>query len=179
MVARYFTYNELGPDGKNIAGPTLFVLRRSVLGSWVGARNLFHLSLYIISSRMALPQDPSTEGHRRPHVVRPAPVCMASQFIASVEIPPPYGCGYPGYLRPSSLIQMGTQNSTPQTPQMGYLLTEVTICHRIRPHTHWLWQYSAVLVTFRLLVSTTHDGTAILALALSLRGAGGAAAGCA
>ena len=33
----------------------------SVLGSWVGARHPFQLSLFLISSRMALPQDPSTD----------------------------------------------------------------------------------------------------------------------
>ena len=31
------------------------------------------------------------------------------------------------YLRVSSLIQAGTQSSTPQTSQIGYLLTEVMI----------------------------------------------------
>ena len=34
---------------------------------------------------------------------------------------------YPGYLRLPPLIQTGTQSSTPQTSQMGYLLTEVMI----------------------------------------------------
>ena len=29
------------------------------LGSWVGVRRLFHLSLFLTASRMALPQDPS------------------------------------------------------------------------------------------------------------------------
>ena len=33
----------------------------SVLGSWVGARHLFQLSLFLIPSRMALTQDPSTD----------------------------------------------------------------------------------------------------------------------
>ena len=32
----------------------------SVLGSWVGARRLSHLSLFLTASRMVLPQDPST-----------------------------------------------------------------------------------------------------------------------
>ena len=32
-----------------------------VLGSWVGERRLFHLYLFLTASRMALPQDPSTD----------------------------------------------------------------------------------------------------------------------
>ena len=32
-----------------------------VLGSWVGERRLFHLDLFLNASRMALPQDPSTD----------------------------------------------------------------------------------------------------------------------
>ena len=34
---------------------------RSVLGSWVGVRRLFHLSLFLTASRMVLTQDPSTD----------------------------------------------------------------------------------------------------------------------
>ena len=34
---------------------------RSVLGSWVGVRRLFHHSLFLTASRMVLPQDPSTD----------------------------------------------------------------------------------------------------------------------
>ena len=36
-----------------------------------------------------------------------------NQFIASVKKTPPYDSEYPGYLRLSSLIQTGTQSSTP------------------------------------------------------------------
>ena len=36
--------------------PALEVSRRPVLGSWVGVRRLSHLSLFLVSSRMALPQ---------------------------------------------------------------------------------------------------------------------------
>ena len=32
-----------------------------VLGSWVGVRHLFHLSLFLAASRMVLTQDPSTD----------------------------------------------------------------------------------------------------------------------
>ena len=32
-----------------------------VLGSWVGVRRLFHLSLFLTASRMVLPQDPCTD----------------------------------------------------------------------------------------------------------------------
>ena len=32
-----------------------------VLGSWVGARRLFQLSLFLAAPRMALPQDPGTD----------------------------------------------------------------------------------------------------------------------
>ena len=32
-----------------------------VLGSWVGVRRLFHRSLFLTASRLALPQDPSTD----------------------------------------------------------------------------------------------------------------------
>ena len=38
---------------------------------------------------------------------------------------PPYDSEYTGYLRLPPLIQMGTQSSTLQTSQIGYLLTEV------------------------------------------------------
>ena len=38
---------------------------------------------------------------------------------------PPYNSEYPGFLRVRHLIQTGTQSSIPQTPQIGYLLTEV------------------------------------------------------
>ena len=34
---------------------------RYVLGSWVGVRNVFHLSLFLSASRIVLPQDPSTD----------------------------------------------------------------------------------------------------------------------
>ena len=34
---------------------------RPVLGSWVGVRRIFHLSLFLTASRMVLPQDPSTD----------------------------------------------------------------------------------------------------------------------
>ena len=34
---------------------------RSVLGSWVGVRRLFQLSLFLTAPRMVLPQDPSTD----------------------------------------------------------------------------------------------------------------------
>ena len=37
---------------------------------------------------------------------------------------PPYGFEYPGYLRLPPLIQTGAPSSTPQTFQIGYLLTE-------------------------------------------------------
>ena len=37
---------------------------------------------------------------------------------------PPYDSEYPGYLRLPALVQKGTQTSTPQTFQIGYLLTE-------------------------------------------------------
>ena len=42
-----------------VAAPCIH--RLLVLGSWVGARRPFHLSLLLPASRMVLPQDPSTE----------------------------------------------------------------------------------------------------------------------
>ena len=39
----------------------LVVTLVSVLGSWVGVRRPFHLSLFLTASRMVLPQDPSTD----------------------------------------------------------------------------------------------------------------------
>ena len=42
------------------AEPSVCSTARSVPGSWVCARHLFHLSLLLAASRMGLPQDPST-----------------------------------------------------------------------------------------------------------------------
>ena len=40
---------------------TRWGIARSVLGSWVGVRHLFHLSLFLTAPRMVLTQDPSTD----------------------------------------------------------------------------------------------------------------------
>ena len=44
--------------------------RRSVLGSWVGARRLSYRSLFLRAPRMALPRDPSTDMSALPSVCR-------------------------------------------------------------------------------------------------------------
>ena len=51
--------------------------------------------------------------------------CALGHAMASVKYIPPYDSEYPGYLWLLPLMQTGTQSSTPQTPQIGYRLTEV------------------------------------------------------
>ena len=55
------THVEFFPNGKlkRLEHPDREV-RTSVLGSWVGARRLLHLFVFLTASRMFLPQDPST-----------------------------------------------------------------------------------------------------------------------
>ena len=56
---RYVSTKEEAQTGAIISAiDTDSKVSRSVLGSWVGVRRLFRLSLFLTASRMVLPQDP-------------------------------------------------------------------------------------------------------------------------
>ena len=62
-------YSARSPSSARGDGVPLAWLIMSVLGSWVGERSLFHLSVFLTASRTVLPQGPSTS---RP-AARPSP----------------------------------------------------------------------------------------------------------
>ncbi len=51
---------------------------RTVLGSWVGVRRLFHLSLFLTAYRMVLPQDPST--NKKQNLTKPSSQAVVEVF---------------------------------------------------------------------------------------------------
>ena len=70
---------------------------------------------------------------------------------------PPYNSEYPGYLQLPPFIQMGTQSSTPQTSQIGYLLTEAMRCAHPPRAT---WQASRWVASCTLVEKTRPRSTA-------------------
>ena len=84
-----------------------------VLGSWVGVRRPFHLSCFLTTSRMVLPQDPSTTSPqhrtacelpclRRRHSRGSAWNAISARAAGTVRVSSGYNAGYHPGTKPGS-----------------------------------------------------------------------------